>query len=114
MTPKATNMLMAFIAASCVMMLASVLYVLFNNAIPDTNRENVSMVLGGLLQNFGIVVGYFFASSRASASKDATIDALTARVPPHDGSDAMRLQAGEQATAKATESGTIIEKEATP
>lgn len=54
------------------------LYLLCFKAIPSENSELMYMSVGQVLAlGFGVVIGYFYGSSKSSLQKDATIsDAL--------------------------------------
>lgn len=84
--------------------------------IPATNRDAVMVVLGVLLQRFTDIIGFDFNSSASSAKKDSIIatQAETAKTIASTVAtntapgDTIVLHPGEQATATATDMGTVI------
>ena len=52
------------------------LYLLISKSIPTENKDLLNLVVGALIGNFGLVVGYFYGSSSSSAKKDETIDSM--------------------------------------
>jgi hypothetical protein len=61
------------IAGGLISILAFVTWALIYRAIPPENKESLTLLLGVLSANVGIVVGYFFGSSTANRTKDETI-----------------------------------------
>jgi len=48
----------------------ALLYILIYDAIPETNKEILNIVIGALIGSFTTVVGYFYGSSIGSKNKD--------------------------------------------
>jgi hypothetical protein len=46
------------------------LYLLVNSEVPEKNKDLLNLIVGALIGNFGLVVGYFYGSSAGSARKD--------------------------------------------
>lgn len=78
-TPR--NMLLgaAIVATGIIAILAFVTWALIFRAIPGENKEAVTLLIGVLAANTGTVVGYYFGSTAANRSKDATIATLSSR-----------------------------------
>lgn len=96
--------------------LGATLVELFIYAVPATNRDAIMLIVGSLLTKFSDVVAYSFNTTAGSSKKDAIIktQAETAKVAGAVlGSlsypdNSITLAPGQEATAKATDSGTII------
>lgn len=69
---------LAFVVAAGVLTLAALtaVYVLMF-PIPEQNETLVGQMLGALWSSLGMVVGYFFGSTRSSSKKDDTIANLS-------------------------------------
>lgn len=63
----------AFVATGLISILAFVTWALIFREIPPNNKESLTLLLGVLSANVGIVVGYFFGSSTSNRTKDETI-----------------------------------------
>jgi hypothetical protein len=50
-----------------------ILFVIFKNILPDSNKEIAYLVIGALVAKFGDVVNYFYGSSKGSADKTEII-----------------------------------------
>ena len=56
------------------------LYLLKPDMIPSENRE-WSMLIGALISNFSIVIGFYFGSSKSSQDKNNLLTGLTKPQP---------------------------------
>ncbi len=66
-----------------ILLLAAALGVLMFVRIPDANRDlAIALITGVLGASVKDIVGYYFGSSKGSASKDETIARLSARNDP--------------------------------
>lgn len=95
---------MTVLAVTSLGMVLLALAGLFFVAIPPSNKEAVSLVIGSLLTNFGMVIAYYYGSSRGSVSKDAAIEHLAATnsaLTPTPAGQTVALAPGEQATVRA-------------
>ena len=52
----------------------ALLYILIYDAIPETNKEILNIVIGALIGSFTTVVGYFYGSSLGSKNKDEILN----------------------------------------
>lgn len=96
--------------------LAFVTWALVFRRIPDGNENVLTLLVGILSANVGVIVGFFYGSSVGAKKQSDTIDTLartaqTAGATAAGADGALFIQPGEQATATATDGGTIIEKE---
>lgn len=103
---EALNMAGAFVAAGLIAILGFVTWALVFRAVPEANANALTLLIGILSANVGVVVGFFFGSSVTSKKQTETIDTLakTAQVAgvalaPPDA--AVTLAPGESATVKA-------------
>lgn len=97
-------------------MLGFALYALIFVKVPAENQNALTLLIGILSANVGMVVGFYFGSSSTDKKKTETIDTLaktaqTAGVALASPSDTITIPPGESATATATESGTTISKD---
>lgn len=68
----------AALSALILVLLALAMAALVFVEIPEGNRDQFNMALGGLIgTGFGAVTGYWLGSSQSSAAKDRTIQSLT-------------------------------------
>lgn len=51
-----------------------ILWIIFRQEMPPSNKEIGLMVIGALIAKFSDVVGYFFGSSKGSADKTASLN----------------------------------------
>lgn len=65
------NIAMYFLAAVIVVGFFTLIYYLMKSAIPAGNKDVAIMLFGTLSTSFGLVVGYFFGSSKSSSDKTA-------------------------------------------
>lgn len=106
------NMAGAFVAAGLICILGFITWALVYQRIPDGNENSLTLLIGVLSANVGLVVGFFFGSSVTNKKQSETIDALaktaqTAGALSDPG--AIVLKEGQSATATATQAGTVIE-----
>ena len=73
--PTTASILAALLLAT----LCTALAALFVFPVPESNRDQMGLVLGALLSAVSTVVGFYFGSSKGSRGKDATIAALSRR-----------------------------------
>jgi hypothetical protein len=104
------------IGVALIGMLGFALYALIYVRVPAENKEALTLLIGILSANVGLVVGFYFGSSSTAKKQTETIDTLaktaqTAGVALSAPTDAIVIPPGESATATATEGGTVIEKD---
>ncbi len=105
------NATAASVALGLVGILGFVTWALVFRELPKANEPSFTLLIGILSTNVGLIIGFFFGSSAASARKDSTIDAMakTAQAAGIGGDPgSIVLKPGEQATATATDAGTVI------
>ena len=111
---ESLNMAGAFVAAGLIGILGFVTWALVFAEVPDANQNALTLLIGILSANVGVVVGFFFGSSVTSKKQTETIDTL-AKTANAAGAAltgepaAIVLKEGQSATATATDSGTVIE-----
>ena len=66
------------IAGGLICILAFLTWALIYRSIPAENKEALTVLLGVLSANIGIVVGYYFGSTNHSRAKDQAIAHLAA------------------------------------
>jgi hypothetical protein len=105
------NVAGALVAFGLILILAFVTWALVYVQIPQGNENVLTVLIGILSANVGLVVGFFFGSSQTSKRQSETIDTL-AQTAKKAG-DALPLPAGREPTVKLDpgESATV---EATP
>lgn len=96
--------------------LAFVTWALVFRRIPEGNENVLTLLVGILSANVGVIVGFFYGSSVGVKKQTETIDTLartaqTAGVALGTPESALLIPTGSQATATATPDGTIIEKD---
>jgi len=111
---ESLNLAGAFVAAGLICILGFVTWALVFREVPKPNENALTLLIGILSANVGVVVGFFFGSSVTSKRQTETIDTLaktaqTAGAALSSEPASIVLQPGEQATATATDSGTVIE-----
>lgn len=111
---EALNLAGAFVGAGLIAILGFVTWALVFKEVPKGNENAFTLLIGILSANVGVVVGFFFGSSVTSKRQTETIDTLaktaqTAGAALSSDPSTIVLQPGQQATATATESGTVIE-----
>lgn len=119
-TPQESlNIAGAFIACALVSILAFITWALVYRAIPNSNNNSLTLLIGILSSNVGMVVGYFFGSSVNNKKQTEAIAAMaetakTAGTALTADTGTINLKPGEVATATASTSGTVIDKEPAP
>ena len=80
-------------------------------AVPEANNNALTLLIGILSANVGMVVGFFFGSNVSSKKQTETIDTMAkaAASTAPAGDAAIVLKEGQSARATATEAGTVIE-----
>ena len=73
-----------FIAIGLLAILGGVTWALVYAPIPADNREPITVLIGVLSANIGMVVGYYFGSSKSSRGKDDVIASLHGRKRERD------------------------------
>ena len=68
-----------FVAIGLLAILGGVTWALVYAPIPADNREPITVLIGVLSANIGMVVGYYFGSSRSSRGKDDVIASMQSR-----------------------------------
>jgi hypothetical protein len=106
--PRKFAALMVFLAVSYTMGFFASLGILMFVAIPNENRELVSMMLGNLVGFVAGIVTYHFGSSQESAEKNSIIAtqadaAKSAQAALSPASTSIPLGPGDSATIVATE-----------
>jgi hypothetical protein len=110
------NIAGGMVGVGLVFVLGFVTWALIFREVPQPNQNALTLLIGILSANVGMVVGFFFGSSATSKRQAETIDTLaktaqTAGVALNSTDSAFVIAPGEQATATATSGGTIIEKD---
>ncbi len=108
------NIAGGLIGVGVVSILAFITWALVFRQIPDGNENVLTLLVGILAANVGMIVGFFYGSSADSKKQGETIGvmaktAATAGVALGTSPGAIVLEPGEQATATATFGGTVIE-----
>lgn len=105
---EALNVAGAFVAAGLIVILGFVTWALVYREVPTANENALTLLIGILSANVGVVVGFFFGSSVSSKKQTETIDTLAktahaagAALSPPDAT--ITLPPGESATVKAEE-----------
>lgn len=111
---ESMNIAGAFVAIGLVCILGFITWALVFQAIPDGNENSLTLLIGVLSANVGLVVGFFFGSSVTNKKQTEAIEAMaktaqTAGVALTGDAGAIVLKEGQSATATATDSGTVIE-----
>lgn len=109
----------AIIAIGLMTLTAIMTIIIMFFPIPAQNETLVGQGYGSILSLMGLVVGFFYGTSTSSRRDRETIGALAdtakqaqktlSETTPTSGAASIKLEPGETATARATESGTIIE-----
>lgn len=107
---ESLNLAGAFVGVGLICILGFVTWALVFREVPKGNENAFTLLIGILSANVGLVVGFFFGSSVTSKKQTETIDTL-ARTAATQTSDptSIVLAPGQQATATATDSGTVIQ-----
>lgn len=105
------------VGVGLVLILGFVTWALVFREIPQRNDNALTLLIGILSANVGMVVGFFYGSSASARKQTETIDTLaktaqSAGAALNTPESALLIPTGSQATATATPDGTIIEKDA--
>lgn len=73
---EALNLAGAFVAAGLIGILGFVTWALVFRAVPEANANALTLLIGILSANVGVVVGFFFGSSVNAKKQSETIDVL--------------------------------------
>lgn len=100
------------VAVGLVSILAFVTWALVYKTVPEANQNALTLLIGILSANVGMVVGFYFGSTSTAKKTADTIDTL-AKTAQTAGSalvtpDALVIPSGASATATATQEGTVI------
>lgn len=106
---ESLNIAGAFVAAGLIAILGFVTWALVFAEVPEANQNALTLLIGILSANVGVVVGFFFGSSVTSKKQAETIDkqastlqaAQAALAPTTDAT--VTLAPGNTATVKADE-----------
>lgn len=115
MTPVGKQIILnvagSVIGIGLLVILALCLQALFQHEVPSGNKDALLVVIGMLTTKIGTIVDFFFGNSDTNKRQVETISTLAERTTqPKDDTDTLKLKVGERAVAKATLSGTKIEK----
>lgn len=61
------------------------IYVMLSKEVPATNKEYLGLLIGALITNFGMVVGYYYGSSKSSSEHSDTINKMIDNLSPPAG-----------------------------
>lgn len=110
---ESLNVAGGFVASGLILILGFVTWALVFAEVPEANQNALTLLIGILSANVGVVVGFFFGSSVTNKKQAETIDkqastlqaaqAALAPISPHDAT--ITLPAGESATVRAESSG---------
>jgi hypothetical protein len=111
---ESLNLAGAFVGVGLICILGFVTWALVFREVPKGNENAFTLLIGILSANVGLVVGFFFGSSVTSKKQTETIDTLaktaqTAGAALTTDPQSIVLKPGDQATATATEAGTVIQ-----
>lgn len=105
---ESLNLAGAFVAAGLIVILGFVTWALAFIEVPEANQNALTLLIGILSANVGVVVGFFFGSSVTNKKQADTIEKqasaiITAQASPAPvAPDAtVHLEPGETATVKA-------------
>ena len=94
----------ALVAVGLIAILAFMTWALVFAAIPEANQNALTLLIGILSANVGVVVGFFFGSSVTSKKQTETIDTMAktaASSAPAPAGPVVEIAPGEQATVRA-------------
>lgn len=77
---EALNLAGAFVAAGLIAILGFVTWALVFRAVPEANANALTLLIGILSANVGVVVGFFFGSSVTNKKQAETIDKQAATI----------------------------------
>lgn len=104
------NVAGAFVAIGLVSITAFLTWALVYIRIPESNREALTVLIGILSANVGILVGFFFGSSATNRKQAdtiekqaSTIQTAQAALAPLSDATVVPVAAGESVTVKADE-----------
>jgi uncharacterized BrkB/YihY/UPF0761 family membrane protein len=67
---KGRNIALYILGSLITVCFFTLLFAMFIYRIPQENKDPLTLALGSLLSAFGMVVGYFYGSSKGSADKN--------------------------------------------
>ncbi len=102
------------IGIALIFLLGFALWALIFRSVPEANQNALTLLIGILSANVGMVVGFYFGSSATTKNLSETVNlqaktAQTAGIALGTEPGSILLEPGEQATATATFAGTVIE-----
>ena len=107
---ESLNLAGAFVASGLIAILGFVTWALVFAEVPEANQNALTLLIGILSANVGVVVGFFFGSSVTSKKQTDTIDKLaettkTAQAMPAPlvADATVTLAPGETATVEASQ-----------
>lgn len=99
---ESLNIAGGFVAAGLIAILGFTTWALVYQDVPEANQNALTLLIGILSANVGVVVGFFFGSSVTSKKQTETIDTLARKqATPESSVPVVELAAGESATVKA-------------
>lgn len=106
---ESLNIAGAFVASGLIAILGFVTWALVFAEVPEANQNALTLLIGILSANVGVVVGFFFGSSVTNKKQAETIDkqaatiqeAQSALAPLTDTKPTVQLAPGEVATVAA-------------
>lgn len=109
---EALNIAGALVAVGLIGILGFVTWALVFREVPAPNNDALTLLIGILSANVGVVVGFFFGSSVTTKRQTETIDTLAKTAQTAAGTpagDGVVLKEGQSATTTVTAAGTVIE-----
>lgn len=104
----------SLVALGLVAILGFLSWALVFKEIPQNNQNVLTVVVGILSAQIGVIVGYFFGTTVSTRKQDDSINKLAttaAQATERKQPKAIRLGPGETAVTKPTPAGTVVEKE---
>ena len=99
---EALNIAGALVAGCLMAVLGFITWALVYVEVPSTNREALTVLIGILSANVGLVVGFFFGSTVTNKRQAETIDTMARTLPQqHHGDGHVTLQPGAEVTVEA-------------
>lgn len=104
------------VAMGLVLILAFVTFALVYVEVPEANQNALTLLIGILSANVGLVVGFYFGNSSQAKKQAETIDTqaktmaaqATAAAIATPGNDTLVIPPGGTATASSTPAGTVV------